>query len=157
MRILVILLLLGTSIISKGQTPSDSIFVQKNFIGYKFFQKDVRLNFNQLPYIMEGDQKAYSLIKKARAKNTISSILSGSGGFLIGLQLISELVGGEANWTLAAIGGGLIVVSIPIYSRSYKQSLEAVHMYNTGLGASSRRPILRLGALQNGIGIRYEF
>lgn len=157
MRILVFLLLLGAASISKGQTPSDSIFVYKNFIGYKFYQKNVRLNFNQRPYIMEGDQTAHSQIKKVGNKNTISSILSGTGGFLIGLQLVTALVGGDANWTIVVIGGGLFVVFIPIYSKSDKQSLEAVNLYNAGLGTSIHRPILRLGAFQNGNGFRYEF
>ena len=142
---------------SEAQTPADSVFVHKNFWGYKFYQKDARLNFNQLPYIMEGDQEAYLLIKKARNFNTISSIISGTGGFLLGWQLATVLVGGEANWTMVAIGGGLIAVSIPIYSKSHKQSLKAVDMYNAGLSVSSRRPRIVVGTMQHGIGVRLEF
>ena len=154
--VLVFIIFMGF-ISAKAQTPSDSVFVHKNFWGYKFYQKDTRLNFNQLPYIMEGDQEAYLLIKKARNINTISSVISGIGGFLLGWQLVTVLVGGEANWTMVAIGGGLIVVSIPIYSKSHKQSLQAVNLYNAGLSASSRRPRIVAGTMQHGIGVRLEF
>lgn len=142
---------------SKAQTPSDSVFVHKNFGVYKFFQKDARLNFNQLPYIMEDDQEAYHLIKKAKNTNVVSSIISGTGVFLIGWQLATVLIGGEANWTMAAIGGGLVVISIPIYSKSYKQSLQAVNIYNAGLSASSRRLRFVAGTMPHGIGVKLEF
>ncbi len=154
--VLVLIIFMGF-ISAKAQTPSDSVFVHKNFWGYKFYQKDARLNFNQLPYIMESDQEAYLLIKKARNINTISSIISGTGGFLIGWQLGTALFGGEVNWTMAAIGGGLIVVSIPIYSKSYKKSLQAVDIYNAGISASRRQPRMVVGTMQHGIGVRLEF
>jgi len=143
--------------LSCAQSASDSIFVAKSFLGYKFYQKDTRLNFNQLPYIMEDNSEAYSLITKARGNNTISSILSGSGGFLIGWQLVTAIVGGDPNWTIAGIGGGLIAISIPIYSKSYKQSLKSVEMYNTGLGMNSHRLFLSIVSLQTGIGIKLGF
>ncbi len=142
---------------SKAQSPSDSVHVYKNFWGYKFYQDDERLNFNQLPHIMEDDQGAYYLINKARNNITIASIISGTGGFLIGWQLGNALFGGEPNWTLAAIGGGLIVISIPISSKSYKQSLEAVKMYNSGLSTSIRKPVMMVGMTENGVGIRLKF
>jgi len=142
---------------SKAQAPSDSMHVYKNFWGYKFYQGDERLNFNQLPQIMEGDQGAYYLIKKARNNSTIASIISGTGGFLIGWQLGTALFSGEPNWGLVAIGGGLIVISIPIYSKSYKQSLEAVDMYNSGLSTSIRKPVMMVGMTKNGIGVRLNF
>lgn len=140
-----------------AQIPSDSVFVTKNFWGYKFYQKGQRLNFNQLPYIMEGSNDAYSLITKARTNNTISSIISGTGGFLIGWQLASAIIGGEPNWILAGVGGGLIIVSIPIFSKSHRQSLEAVEMYNAGLSADNLKAQLNFGTTENGIGLKLSF
>lgn len=157
MRILLIILFFGIVIASKAQTPSDSIFIQKNFFGYKFYQKDTRLNFNQLPYIMEGDQEAYRLIKKASSTNTISAIISGTGGFLVGWQLVTALVGGDPNWTLAGVGAGLIVISIPISAKSYRQSLQAVNTYNSELAANSYKPKLFLGTTNHGIGLQLNF
>ncbi len=142
---------------SWGQTPSDSIFVAKSFWGYNFYQTDVRLNFNQLPYIMEENKEAHLLIKKARSNHTISSILSGAGGFLIGWQLGTALFGGEPNWAIAGVGGGLIVISIPLYSKSYRQSLEAIDIYNSGLLITGLLSQLSIGMTPNGVGIKLEF
>ncbi len=152
-----IILFLGVTVVSKAQTPSDSIFIHKNFFGYNFYQTDTKLNFNQLPYIMEADLEAHQLIKKASSNNTISAIISGTGGFLIGWQLASALVGGEPNWIIAGVGGGLIVISIPINSKSYRQSLQAVGMYNTRLVAKRSKPKLFLCTTNDGAGLRIVF
>lgn len=152
-----IILFLGVTVVSKAQTPSDSIFIHKNFFGYNFYQTDTKLNFNQLPYIMEADLEAHQLIKKASSNNTISAIISGTGGFLIGWQLASALVGGEPNWIIAGVGGGLIVISIPINSKSYRQSLQAVGMYNTRLVAKRSKPKLFLCTTNRGVGLRMVF
>ena len=157
MRIFICIALMFGFYVSNAQTPSDSIFVAKNFWGYKFYQKDTRLNFNQLPYVMEENSEAFNLITHAKSNNTISSIISGAGGFLLGWQLVTAAIGGDPNWVLAGVGGGLIVISIPVFSKSYRQSLEAVKMYNEGLSMSSQRLNLNFGASKNGIGIIIGF
>ena len=161
---LLITILVGFYNLAEAQTPleeaqaySDSIFFHKSFIGYKFYQMDSRINFNQLPEIMKEDQQAYVLVKKAKNKNTISSILGGAGGFLLALQLANVIIGEDPNWPMIAIGGGLVVISIPIFSKSYKQSLNAIDMYNSGLGTSSHQLQWSLGTTRNGIGLTVGF
>jgi hypothetical protein len=159
MKILIfaVIIFVGSVNLLNAQSTSDSVYVYKSFLGYKYIQHDARLNFNQLPDILNENQEAYLLIKKARTNNIISSIISGTGGFLIGWQLGTALVGGDPNWTLAAVGGGLIVISIPIYSKSMKQSLEAIDEYNAGLGKSSRRPNVNIGLVRYGFGLSMNF
>lgn len=151
------LVLFGFANIVKAQVPSDSVLFQKKIFGYKFFQNDVRLNLNQLPYLMEENQEAYQLIKKAKSNNTIASIISGTGGFLIGLQLANTLIGGEPNWTLMAVGGGLVVITIPLYTKSFRQSFLAVQKYNEGLGVKSYAPVFHLGICSGGVGFKVNF
>ena len=155
--LIIVFVLFGFVNFIKAQNPSDSVFIQKKVFGYKFFQNDMRLNLNQLPYIMEENQEAYQLIRNARSNNTISSIISGTGVFLIGLQLANGIIGGEPNWTLAGIGAGLIVVSIPLYSKSYRQSLSAVQTYNAGLGVKSCAPVFHLAFSPGGVGLTMNF
>lgn len=151
------MLLFGVKSISKGQTFSDSVFVKKNFWGHKFYHSNTRLNLNQLPHIMLDNSEAHLLISKAKNKNTASAIISGIGGFIVGWQLGTEIAGGEANWNLAAVGGGLILISIPISSKSHKQTLKAIEIYNAGLAADGKRPQLILCSTGNGIGLKLEF
>ena len=140
-----------------AQEQLDSIFVAKSFLGYKFYQHDSRVNVNMLPLLIENNQEAFSLANKAKKNNMISTIIGSAGGFLIGWQLGTAIVGGEPNWTVAAVGGGLIVVSIPIFSRANKQSLEGVDIYNAGLSESSRHLNLDIGFVQNGLGIKLTY
>jgi len=144
---------------SYAQMESDSIFISKGFLGYRYYHHDERLNINHLPALMYENAEAYELVTKAKNKQVLSSIVSGAGGFLIGLQLANLIIGGEANWTVAAVGGGLIVVSIPVFSRSNKLSRLAVEGYNSSLISSSdhRKTQLLLGMTQNGPGIQLVF
>lgn len=157
MRFLIFFLLLFGLNTAFAQEQSDSIYVAKSFLGYKFYQHDARVNMNTLPLLMQDNSEALRLTTKARKNNILSSIISGTGGFLIGWQLATAIVGGEPNWTMAAVGGGLIVVSIPITSRAFKQSLAGIDIYNSGLVESSHRMILDFGLVQNGLGLKLVF
>lgn len=157
MRIIVIFLLFGLVTISKGQSTADSVFIHKKIIGYNFFHRNTRINFNQLPNIMDNNQEARQIIKKAKTMNSVASIISGVGGFMIGWQLGASIVGGEPNWSVAALGGGLVLISIPISVKSYKQTLQAIEMYNSGLTAGDNRPQLFLSGSSNYIGLKLKF
>ena len=141
-----------------AQDTGDSIFVEKNFWGYKYYQHNCRINFNQLPMVMANNFEAALLIGKARNRHTLSTILSGVGGFLVGLQLANAVIGGEANWTVGAVGGGLIVLSIPVNSSSGKFALKAVDVHNSQLMAQTswKRQVF-LGVSSYGAGFKYLF
>lgn len=144
--------------VSIAQEAMDSIYVSKTFWGYKYYQGNYRINFNQLPMVMENNAEASLLIDKARSRHTFSAILSGAGGFLIGLQLANEIIGGEANWAMVAVGGGLIAISIPIKASSNKLTLNAVDAYNSQLKSRVEwKRELFIGTSMNGIGLRYLF
>lgn len=157
MRVFVFFMLMIGFSVSHAQSSSDSIYVAKNFWGYKYYQQDERVNYNTLPTIMVDNQEAYMYVSKAKTNYLISSIISGTGGFLLGLQLGVAIVGGDPNWVVAGVGGGLILVSIPIFSKSHKQSLKAIEIYNAGLMARSQRINLNFASTQNGIGFVLGF
>lgn len=139
--------------LTHAQSESDSVYIIKNFWGYKFYHQQERLNINQLPSLMEANPEALDKSVKAKNRYVLSSIVSGAGGFLIGLQLANTIIGGDPNWTMAAIGGGLVIVSIPIYSQSYKLSSTAVGIYNSQLHSFNPKPQFMLGISGNGLGL----
>lgn len=63
---------------------------------------------------MESNPQALKLIKKAQFNNSIAYIIGITGGGLIGWQTGTDSAGGDANWTMAGIGVGLVAVGIPI-------------------------------------------
>lgn len=114
-KIAIILTLLVVSMsFTFGQTASDSISMKKVFGGYQFYQGEQRLNVNQLVNTMKPNNQAYQQIKSAQSTYTLATIIGGVGGFMVGWPIGTALGGGEPNWTMAGIGAGLFVVSIPI-------------------------------------------
>jgi hypothetical protein len=68
------------------------------------------------------------------------------------------MAGGDPNWTLAAIGAGLIIFSIPLISGYNRHATQAVNIYNNGL-PSYPKPAsqMSLGFTRNGVGLKVCF
>src|SRR5215208_2761514 len=122
---------------SFGQIRDSSIIIRKLLGGYQFYQNDKRLRMPELVKAMESSEQAYQRVKSARSNNTLASLIGGVGGFLVGWPIGAAIGGVDPNWTMAGIGAGLIVVSIPISINANKQFKKAVNMYNEGVKRSS--------------------
>ncbi len=156
---IIISLLTVTFTFVSGQTSADSISIKKVLGGYQFYHGEKRLNMNQLVKTMEPNEQAYSQIKSAQSTYTLASIVGFAGGFMVGWPIGAAIGRGEPNWTMAGIGAGLIVVSIPISKKYTKQAKQAVDTYNGGLQANSfwDKSELKLSMTGNGIGVTLRF
>jgi hypothetical protein len=78
---------------------------------------------------------------------------------MVGWPIGAAMAGGEPNWTMAGIGAGLIIISIPISLKFNKQAKQAVDIYNGGLQSSSLRTKSELRFLMtgNGLGLTFRF
>ncbi len=153
------LMLMGISNL-QAQYSDGSIKAEKKFGGYKFTQNGLQLSLGQLKSVMEADQQAYAEIKSANTTNTFATIFSTAGGAFLGYPLGTALGGGNPNWTLAGIGAGLIVVSLPIAGKANRKALNAIETYNASLTSSldkDFKPTFRLGSTANGIGLTMKF
>ena len=129
-------------------------------IGFsKMLPKNKRLKMNQLVKTLEPNEIAYMEIKAAQTTYVLSMILGFTGGFLIGWPVGAALGGGEPNWAMAAVGAGLIVVTIPISNKFNKQAKSAVDNYNSGLVTSSfwDKNELNFTVSDNGVGLTLRF
>lgn len=154
--ILSLIFAIATITISNAQ----KIEVEKVFGGYKYTQNGNRMTMRDLVNTMKSDINASSLIKKAQTNNTIATVLGGAGGVLIGVPLGQSLGGGDANWTLAGIGAGLIIVAIPISSSANKKTKKAIELYNSSLNSTSSyefNPEFKLIANEKGVGFSMSF
>ena len=149
--------LLSLFINLSGQNRPDSITVI-NRLGPVFQQNGKTLTPGKLLEITKPNQEAFSEMKIAKSNYTASMIFQLPGGFLIGYPLGTAMAGGDPNWTLAAIGAGLVVISIPFISAYNKHARKAVSAYNNGLRYSTLvRPDLRFGITYNGLGAYLRF
>ncbi|MDG1728485.1 MAG: hypothetical protein P8K68_05190 [Algibacter sp.] len=139
---------------------AQKIDTEKVFGGYKYTQNDELISIGDLASIMESNTSAFELIKKGRTNRSLAAVLGFAGGGLIGWPLGTALGGGKANWALAGIGTGLVIIGIPISSSANKKINEAVATYNASLNATSYnefKPEFKIIANGNGFGLAMNF
>lgn len=122
-------------------TPSKSQKIEASKVlgGYQFSQNGKILNTRQMVRIMEPNQLAYPMMKKARSTTTIASIIGFAGGGAMGYSLGGAIGGGKVNWPLLGIGAGIIGLGIPISINAKNQARRAVQQYNSSLSVRSIR------------------
>jgi len=139
---------------------AQKIEMEKIFGGYKYTQNGNQMTMKNLVKTMESNKQAFDLIKKAQSNNTLASIIGFAGGGLIGWPIGTAIGGGDANWTLAGIGAGLVAIGIPISSSANKKTKQAVELYNSSLNSTSFyefKPEFKVIANGNGIGLSMNF
>lgn len=140
-----------------AQNQSDSIEVKKR-LGTVFIQNGRYLTPRQLLDITESNPEAYKEMKIAKTNYDVGTVFGFAGGFLVGWPVGTAIAGGKPNWTLAGIGAGLIVVSIPFSSAYTKHAKNAVNIYNNGIRQTGMKNFdLKLGLASNGIGLKITF
>ena len=157
LRISLITVFVISFLVSFSQNQTDSIMVEKR-IGSVFTQNGKVLKVRQLLEITKVNPDAYAKMKVAQTNNTAASIFAVAGGFLVGWTLGTAIGGGDPNWVLAGVGGGLIAIGIPFSIGFNKNAKEAVSIYNGGLQEPETTKLkLNFGVSNNGIGIRVAF
>lgn len=139
-----------------AQLTTDSIQIKKR-LG-PVFQKDGRnLTPKNLLDITKPNPDAYAEMKLANSNYVASMFFQLPGGFLIGYPIGTALGGGDPNWTMAAIGASLVIISIPLISGYNRHATNAVNIYNKGISSASKPLSLRLGFNPEGIGMKICF
>lgn len=138
---------------------NDSIEVRRAFGGYLFYQSGHRLSMSELINTLEVNTEAWTMAKSAQKTNLLSGILGGVGGACIGWQLGAAMAGSKANWAVAGVGAGLIVIAYPISLSSNKKLMRAVGLYNATKSATSfwHDSELRLQISDEGLGLALSF
>ncbi len=140
-----------------AQQPG-AIEIRKSFWGTTYRQYDQKLSPAALMEKLKENPVALAEMKKARTNQAFSTVFSAAGGFMIGWPLGAAAGGGDANWTMAGIGAGLIIAAIPFELAFGKRARNAINTYNNGLGKSSwKKPQLNLGFTRYGMGMRLSF
>ncbi|MFY0607560.1 MAG: hypothetical protein JXR10_12660 [Cyclobacteriaceae bacterium] len=154
-----ILVCISSITLSAGQISDESISMKKVFGGYQFFQGEKRLTMNQLVEAMKSNSAAYSKITDAKSTYSVTGVLGAAGGFLIGWPLGAAIGGGKPNWSLAAVGGGLALLSIPVSKSFNKKAKDAIETYNSGLTTAAfwDKKELNLKGTTNGLSLVLKF
>ena len=152
----VLLLILFSQGLRAQDYLSDSITTPNK--GHIFYQKGQWLGTKQLLELTKPYPEAYSEMLKAKADKDAATIIGLIGGFMVGWPIGAALAGGDPNWTIALIGGGAVLVSIPISNGYRKHALEATEIYNReAFKQASRKNTWEFRAGSQGIGLLLRF
>lgn len=155
-NILILIITISAITFSNAQ----KINIEKVFGGYKYTHNEELMSIGDVASVLESNTKAFDLINKGRTNRSFASVLGFAGGALIGWPIGTAAAGGNANWTLAGVGAGLIIVGIPISSSANKKINQAVELYNASLNATSYHPFkpeFNIIANGNGFGLSMNF
>lgn len=138
---------------------NDTIEVRPAFGGYSFYQSGHRLSMSELVNALEVNTDAWSMARSAQTTSVIANIMGGIGGACIGWQLGAAMAGRKANWTVAGVGAGLIVIAYPISLSANKKLKQAVGLYNATKSTTSfwHNSELRLQISDEGLGLALSF
>jgi hypothetical protein len=140
-----------------AQYDKDTIEIRQK-LGKVYYQNDEILTAATLYYILNANDSAALEVKQAKANVFPMYLFACTGGFLIGWPIGTAIGGGDPNWTLAIIGAGCVLLSIPFQVGYNKHILQAVTIYNKDLQEIGiKKPILELGMARNGFGVAVRF
>ncbi len=126
----------------------------------EFYQNDKKYKMSELVKLMKSNYKAVEYMKKARTNNTFSQIFVFSGASLVGFPVGTSIGGGDPNWTLAMVGGGLMVLSVPFLTATNRNGKKAVEAYNAGFGNSESTAFIQTVTFSftgNGVSLALQF
>ncbi|WP_411765990.1 hypothetical protein [Winogradskyella sp. A3E31] len=131
-----------------------------NIFGYKFSQNDERLSWSELIEATKSNTEANVLIKKAKSNRTVYQVLGFIGGALIGIPIGQAISNENPNWTLAYIGGGISIASIPFSFSAFNKVNKGIDKYNLSLKSASVyqfKPEFNFAINSNGVGLTMNF
>jgi len=142
-----------------NQEPKKIIQITKTGNVYSYMLNDEVLTLNKMAELIQYNSTATDYMKKAKGSSGFANILGYAGGFLIGYPLGTALGGGDANWTLVAVGCGLVAIAIPIVISANKNLLKAAETYNMGVTSTSHieKYDIRLGLNQTDLVLAIRF
>jgi hypothetical protein len=126
--LLIAVLILSTS----GMYAQQIEMVKRPLDAPTFTYYGTKYKMKDMVTIMKPNIIASNHINQARTNNTFAQILNIPGGLLVGYPIGTAIAGGDANWTLAIVGGGLIALSVPFLTATNRHSKKAVEHYNAG-------------------------
>jgi hypothetical protein len=102
--------------------------------GYQQDGKD--LDPEDMSERLAAEPEAAPHLSRSKTLALIATIVAGAGGALVGWNVAGELGDGRnSSWGLAAVGGGVILVSVPLMLWGASSFESAVDAHNTKVAA----------------------
>lgn len=117
--------------------PNAAVHVQHGVLSNTYRQGGERLDTGSITETLAQNPKTAGEIQAAKRFSVMATILGVAGGALVGYPIGQALGGGEPRWVMAAVGGGMIVIAVPIGASADGHVQSAVEIHNTAFGAGT--------------------
>lgn len=139
-----------------AQTTNNTISIVKRSNGQVAYMKGgIPLMSMQLKDVMYDYPEARNYMQKAKANQIIGIVFAATGGYLIGYPIGTAIGGGDADWSIAAIGAGVVAIAFAFDRGSKLNIRDAVEAYNKAVKEKNAR--LSFGFTPSGIGLQIQF
>lgn len=139
---------------------NDVIAIQKAGLGYKFSLAGEPLSSTQLEILLRKNPEAFKLFNSVGNSIVPLSILSYIGGYCLGYGLTHAILKDpNTGLTIAGVGAGFMLITVPIVSSAQKKIKKSIDVYNMGIQGTSNTSPYRIdfGSTKNGAGILLTF
>lgn len=139
-----------------AQTTNDTISMVKRNNGRVAYMKGgIPLLPIQLEDVMYDYPESMRYLQKAKTNQVFGIIFAATGGYLIGYPLGTAIGGGDPNWSMAAIGAGVVAIAFVFDGATKSNIRDAVEAYNRSV--REKNSSLSFGFTPSGIGFRLAF
>lgn len=130
-RLLYFILFIQISFAQLILAQKDSLSFSYNSWGIPKYQvNNISVSSKEFKYYLAKNDPALKKFNSGKKLNLASTIMKGAGGILLGYNLADIMVNKNKNYTIGAVGLGLIVVSIPLSNYGIKKSNQALTLYH---------------------------
>ncbi len=142
-----------------SQQHPNTIETKKTILGPSFKQRNVNLLPRDLLEVTKEYPEIHADMLQAKKTYNTAMGLALGGGAVVAYPVSLYLGGGNPKWIFAAVGGAVVLTSIPFAVKYNKQVTGVVNRYNEALPPVKRSGQLNmkldLGA--NGFGVKMQF
>ncbi|MFK7758241.1 MAG: hypothetical protein AB8B53_15025 [Flavobacteriales bacterium] len=152
------LFLLGASICF-GQSRTDSITTVKTFGNYRYYQGEIKVEMEELRFIMRSNKQAMIELDRAQSLKRTSTVLAILGGTTLGTAFSPLISGRKPYFGLGAFGIIALMVCVPIELKHFAHIDNAMDIHNRGVSSTTfwDKTELKLGFTGNGFGVVLRF
>lgn len=140
------------------QDTKNKIFYTKVLGGYSYYYNGKLISANDVFSLVEKFPENKKYLRRTKNFDFLAMMLSSTGASLLGWYVGVWLAGADPDWKLAAVGGGLTLISIPILRAGNKNLNKAINIYNLE-NVISHKPTteISISGQQNGLALVIHF
>ncbi|MHB9055319.1 MAG: hypothetical protein ACYC2P_04085 [Paludibacteraceae bacterium] len=110
----------------------NKIFYTKSFGNHSYYYNGKIIDIDQVMKLIQKNPNTHKYLRIARALDFTGNVLSITGTWMLGWYVGALFTSAHPDWRIPAIGGGLALISIPVFQVSNNNFNKGINIYNQG-------------------------